>query len=464
MIARLFPLVVAAVLLLTACAGASTGAAPVADYDAQLWAQRPVVDLAFDVAPDLRTVTGRESVVFTPDLRVCELVFRAWPNKPTMSRSGSALVVTDATVDGQPVVPRVEHAGAPPGAPGTLVELPLAPCVEPGRSVRAELGFRLTIGVNANERVGSSTATDTAWFGSGYPLLAWVREVGWARDPAVSMYGETATSEVFALRDLAVTVPADMAVTGAGTATGTSPGPRPGTVTHYFTAPAVRDVTVGVGAYEILERDLGDVLLHLATPTAGSRTQPGEWAERIADAIDELTPMFGPFPYRELWVTITPGQGDGTEFAGAIQFSDGRAGPALITHELAHQWFYALVGNNQASDPWLDESLATYGEVRVTDYEPQVRRAGDRVLARVRQPMSWWAQHGGFDEYVHTVYYHGAALLLEARDRAGADPFDEALRNYLAANAHAVASPDDFVAAFRDLPEAYAVLTESGAR
>lgn len=42
---------------------------------------------------------------------------------------------------------------------------------------------------------------------------------------------------------------------------------------------------------------------------------------------------------------------------------DTRSGqlPALVAHELSHQWFYALVGNNQATDPWLDESLATWG-------------------------------------------------------------------------------------------------------
>ena len=34
------------------------------------------------------------------------------------------------------------------------------------------------------------------------------------------------------------------------------------------------------------------------------------------------------------------------------------------THEIAHQWFYALVGNNQGRDPWLDEGLATYAEGR----------------------------------------------------------------------------------------------------
>ncbi|MDQ4009874.1 MAG: hypothetical protein M3228_04080 [Actinomycetota bacterium] len=160
-----------------------TGAAPLTDparYDAGLWPQRPVVELSFDVAPDLRSVTGRESVVFTPDMRACELVFRAWPNNSTMFKAGSSLIVTDTSVDGSPVTSQVIAAGAPPDAPGTLIEVPLAECLGPGESVRAEVGFRLVLGADADERVGHSPGTQTAWLGSGLPLLAWVRGSGWA--------------------------------------------------------------------------------------------------------------------------------------------------------------------------------------------------------------------------------------------------------------------------------------------
>src|SRR5690606_10170817 len=35
----------------------------------------------------------------------------------------------------------------------------------------------------------------------------------------------------------------------------------------------------------------------------------------------------------------------------------------LIAHETAHQWWYGAVGNHQAREPWLDESLAFYSEL-----------------------------------------------------------------------------------------------------
>ena len=49
----------------------------------------------------------------------------------------------------------------------------------------------------------------------------------------------------------------------------------------------------------------------------------------------------------------------GIEYPTMIFLGTGTAG-ALTTHEVAHQWFYGLVGNDQARDPVLDEGLATY--------------------------------------------------------------------------------------------------------
>ena len=139
--------------VLVACGG-SGGVAPAAHARADAWAQRPVVELAFDVAPDLSSASGREAVVFTPDLRVCELVFRAWPNKPTTARTGTSLVVTGTTVAGRPVDPGGDGGRSADGRPGTLVELPLPQCVEAGTPVRAELQFRLVLGEDAGERAG----------------------------------------------------------------------------------------------------------------------------------------------------------------------------------------------------------------------------------------------------------------------------------------------------------------------
>ena len=144
--------VASAAAVLAGC-GPAPGSGGVADYGG-LWPDRPTVALSFDVAADLRTATGRESIVFTPDLPVCELMFRAWPNAPNSAGAGSSLVITGAAVDGRPVTARVAAGGAPPGAPGTLIEIPLAGCHGPG------------------SRFGPSSASGSPWVRTPTSALA----------------------------------------------------------------------------------------------------------------------------------------------------------------------------------------------------------------------------------------------------------------------------------------------------
>jgi hypothetical protein len=434
---------------------------------AEPWPQRPVVDLSVEMAADLASATGRESVLFTPDLRVCELVFRAWPNKPTTAVEGTSLVVTDAAVDGRPVTPVVSAAGAPEGAPGTLVELPLPQCVEAGTQVRAELGYAVALGEDAGERVGHSPSAELAWFATAFPLLAWVRGAGWARDPAVDMFGETVTSEDFQLAGLSVTAPSAYRVLGTGTATGTSPGTAAGTTVHRFTADAVRDVAVSVGRFDVVERQVGDLRLHVGVPEQGSRVDADGWADQLAQMVKRLEGFLGPYPYPDLWASVLPPLADGVEFPTALQFGDvdRQTVPALVAHEVAHMWFYALVGNNQARNPWIDESFATYAQARAagqTEYY-QLSDVSDRVRGDLGEPMEYWAAEGGFGRYTRGVYDQGAAVLLEGRRRAGDDRFDEAMRAYVNTNAHRVVSPSDVEVAFQDLPEVTELLREHGA-
>jgi peptidase M1-like protein len=469
---RLLLIALAAVLtLLAGCGVAGIGgpSGPSVDpgaYAGTLWAQRPSIELSYDVAPDLSSVTGRETGTFTPDLRTCELVFRAWPNQPSMAKVGDSLTVTDTLVNGKPVTARTEPAGAPADAPPTLIRLPVDGCLNPGQSVHFELGFQVRLGRDADERVGYSPKTQTAWFGTAFPLLSWVRGIGWTQDPAVNMNGESVVSEDFQVR-LAVTAPAELQVQGVGAPAGDVPGPRPGTTTHQFSADAVRDVAVGVGRYDVRTEDLGGLRLHLATPSSGVKSDPSAWVNQLRDSVTGLSALFGPFPYRDLWITITPGQSDGTEFPDAIQFGDTKSKDlaSLVAHEVSHQWFYSLVGNNQNEHPWLDESLATLGEALVGGDGDYYRSydVPNRVVGKMGEPMSYWAEHGGFDRYTAGVYNQGAATLLKARTEVGADAFDADLRSYVKANAHRVATPDDFARAFANQPPVLTALRAAGA-
>ncbi|HEV7871361.1 MAG TPA: M1 family aminopeptidase [Modestobacter sp.] len=451
------------VLVCAACGGGGGKTEPVPSP----WADRPVVSLGFDVAPDLSSARGRETVVFTPDLATCELVFRAWPNKPSTARAGSSMVVDRVTVGGQQAVVQDVAAGAPDNAPaGTSLQIPLAACAQPGQHITVVLDFALHLGQDVDERVGTSSSDQIAWFGTAFPLLAWERGQGWQRDPAVPVNGEMAMSEDFRLASLEVTAPSEYEVMGTGTAAGTRQGADPGTTIHEFTAAAVRDVTVTVGQLEVSDRTIDGVRVHVAA-AQGTDTDLSAWTDEVAVSQKALVKLLGPFPYRDLWVTVVPSQTSGIEFPGAVQFGavNPDARTPLVAHELAHMWFYGLVGNDQGRDPWLDESFATYAQLLTAGGDtPAYADIPEADRRDVGKPMTYWTQFRNANEtYYDTVYNVGAAALLQARERSGADAFDAAVREYLRRNAYSVATPEDVTAAFTDLPGALAVLRQVGA-
>ena len=429
-------------------------------------ATRPVVELAFNVSDDLRSATGRESVTFVPDLAICELVFRAWPNKPATARTGNSLVVTSVSVDGSTVTPQVRSAGAPAHRAGTLVEAPLAACVDAGAKVTAELTFRLVLGSGTDERVGVAPKEQIAWFATAFPLLAWEPGRGWATDAAVDVTGEMATSEVFDLRSLRVKAPSRYQVLATGSAWPVASDPASGTSMHTFTASAVRDVGVTVGRLQTLQREVGGVRLHLGAPRTGTKVPLEKWADHAEQSLRRLTALLGPVPYPDLWISVLPGVADGVEVPGALQFGDLSDPEGLVSHEIAHLWFYGLVGNNQARDPWLDEAFASYAQ-RIVDGQDSSEwdeHISHSAAGRVGQPMSYWARHlDASQAYVQGVYEAGGSALLEARRRGGKREFDEAVRAYLRDNAHQIVVPADVRIALSRLPDAVQVLEDAGA-
>ena len=132
-----------------------------------------------------------------------------------------------------------------------------------------------------------------------------------------------------------------------------------------------------------------------------------------------------------------------------------------LSHELAHQWFYSLVGNDQARDPWLDEGLATYAQFT---HDHVTKFAGVRIppaaAGRLGAPMAYW------DRLPYSDYAAGVYLLGE-RAIASLGPqrrVDCALRGYVATNAYGIATQPGLARALaRVIPSAPAQLGRFGA-
>jgi aminopeptidase N len=435
---------VGSVAAVPAC-GTAGRAAPAPD--------RPVIDLDFRLGDDLRVVTGTEAVTFTPDLPVSELWFRLIPNAP--QSAGNRLSVDD--VRGEAVAGgRYVDASADPGTPGGLYRVDLRGPVAAGEQVQVELDFTLRL---TDERTPAGfdrlgVGDDVTWWASGFPLLTWEPGVGWARDAFVGISGET-TANAVADTTIRVSAPEDLVVLMSGDQAeprSTGDGRR----TWESREPVARDVSVAVGDFDTAEVDAGGTAVTVGV-LPGAESSAEELAEETAQAIGMLERRFGPFPYPTLTVPLVGDDGGGEEYSSSILMGDDGSG--LLLHEVAHMWFYGMVGNSQFRDPWLDEAFATYAEaVRREPDEDDVEGLGHD--GAVGGAMTDFEDQ---DEYERLVYSKGAAALWAARQAAGPAAFDQAVRCYVERQAWTIARPEDLAEALAGLQPAIDVLVEAGA-
>lgn len=74
--------------------------------------------------------------------------------------------------------------------------------------------------------------------------------------------------------------------------------------------------------------------------------------------------LFGKYPYETLNVVFTDFCQGGMEYPNLVYISNSVLDlteiKKVIVHEIAHQWWYGLVGNDEVSVAWFDEGLAEY--------------------------------------------------------------------------------------------------------
>jgi hypothetical protein len=136
------------------------------------------------------------------------------------------------------------------------------------------------------------------------------------------------------------------------------------------------------------ERETPIVVSGLRQPVINpSHTEPlplapsallGNVADIALQAVQYYSTLFGPYPYPRLAIAQAPGRfGQGwpelvylptlsflpkseRSELGLYQGGNDPMGPAIIAHEIAHQWWGNLLGWRTYHDQWLSEGLASY--------------------------------------------------------------------------------------------------------
>jgi aminopeptidase N len=177
-----------------------------------------------------------------------------------------------------------------------------------------------------------------------------------------------------------------------------------------------------------------------------------------AEALALFSELFGAYPRTALSV-VEADFLDGMEYDGLYFLSNGfynlyQGTPgeylvAIAAHETAHMWWYALVANDQALEPWLDEALCTYSELLFYErYYPEAIDWWWAYRVNYYEPRGWVDgsiyNPDGYRAYRDAVYLNGAVFLDTLRNKMGPDAFNNFLRTYATQFSYRIASSDDF--------------------
>lgn len=429
--------------------------------DAFALASRYAISLTVD--PAAAQIAGYQEVLYTnaETVPLRDLYLRLFPNTPGY---GGMMKVANVRMNGEMVSPEV-------GLSGSALRILLNPPLAPGQSVAMSLTFTVTVPLTDEMDFAQFVYTDGVMaLPNVYPMIPVYDDEGWNAEVAPA-YGDAVYSDVAFYR-VEVTAPPTMMLVASGTCAGEGAG------RWLCQAGPVRDFVLILGDnYQVTGQVAEGVMVNSYFYT--DHREGGEQALRTAvDALTLYSRLFGPYPYGELDVVETPTFAGGIEYPTVVVISDllYTGHPRLewvVAHEVAHQWWYGIIGSDQVDEPWLDEALTQYstllyheflyGSVAAADIlENDFQKTYDRLVEDgtdmpVRLPVAAYPP----ELYYAVVYRKGPLYFHALRQRVGDEAFFAILQTYYRRHRFGIATPESFLQtvqavtgrAYRDLYE-----------
>jgi hypothetical protein len=426
-------------------------------------------------APEFAQIEGTLTLdwVNPSDEAVSEIPIRLYANDPRY-RDGS-IAISDVEIDGdevEPVYADIDEID---------VAIPLAEELDSEDSVELTLSFVSTIPNDILSGYGMfshDSPTDTYTLDHWLPLVAGYDPAnGFELDP-VSENGDPVFSTI-SYFDVTLTAPREMVVASTGTESDTET--EEGLTTSRYVSGPVRDFTLAISPnFKVATGKADDVEIR-------SYYLPGheERGEAVRDwtvtSVELFNDLIGPYPYEQLSVIDAPigGGAAGIEFPqiifiGSWYYDETLANEGTprgqeftLVHEVLHQWWYGLVGNNQYQHAFLDESLTNYLTTVYFEEVYSEEVAQQQTLLNILAPyLIYLYGVGGTehdDEVINTptddfstglaygviIYNKGPLAFQAIREAMGDDSFFTAISYYYDSYALLIAQPDDLLDAFQ---------------
>jgi len=396
------------------------------------------------------TLTGRERLRYTnqQNFALDDLYLMLWPNDKTSDEYLSDMQLSHVTLAGAEVTPEIQEDGL---AARIALPEPLAP----GASTEVSDEFA----INARPGIGQQAARFGLTNGvllapTFYPLIPRIVDGKW-QTLLPSPGGDTTNSDS-AFYVWRVTAPADLAIVATGSVVGTTPAGK--TQTQTLVTGPMRDLALVVGPLQLTQRAVDGITLNAYLLSAHANFS-GKILDYAEGQVKNLQAEVGPYPFAELDIVDAPGAFGGIEYPGEIFIGvvgESNFFETATVHEVGHQWFYSLIGDDQLLEPWLDEAAASYTEVLYDEKVHGTQAAADDLrnfrgyldyasspTLPIGRPVKGYTSEGDYDAI---VYGKGALFFDALRHQLGDKTFFAFLKNYYTKYRYGFAAATDFQA------------------
>jgi hypothetical protein len=417
-------------------------------------AEATVYHIDVVVGPDLEKLDGREWIAYTNREAVdLDAIYLQLSGNAT----GSPVTVTSVTVAGAPVTPVPELGGI-------VLRVPLQELMEPGEQTTLRVDFAVELSQDLTKSHGVLGHFDEFLLLDGfYPAVLVHDDEGWNAQNLVPIGDATYLDASWYL--VRFTGPSDLKLVASGSELERTSSGRNQIVT--FAAGPARDFYLAAAPdWESVQGWVEEIAVN-SYGRAEDRDGTNQALQAAVRALALFDEQLGPYPYSEFDIVGTPMRALGIEYPGMTSISlamydleaevAGLPAPIMlegtVAHEVAHQWFYNVVGNDQLDEPWLDEALAQYltglyyREVYGDEAEEQYRQSWttrwDRVEGK-ETPIGRSTAEYSAEEYSPIVYGRGPLFLVELEDLMGREGFAAFLREYIEFFTWDIATSDGF--------------------
>lgn len=245
------------------------------------------------------------------------------------------------------------------GDDNNILEVFLQDKLYPDESVKVSIDFYLIL-PNLNHRFGYGE--NTINFGNFYPILCvYENERGFLKD-LYSSNGDPFYSDV---SNYNVNITYNKNYTLASTGQQINKSYKDSSITSQVTAKCVRDFCFVLSdKFLVLEDDFNDTKIRYYYY---DDPDPEKALTIAKEAFAYFNQIFGEYPYKDLSVVRTNFLHGGMEYPNLVMISDSILDSVeynyAIVHEIAHQWWYGIVGNDEYNEAWVDESLTEYSSL-----------------------------------------------------------------------------------------------------